>query len=90
MKLALAPFRPRLILALRGYNRAALVRDVTSGMTVGFVALPLAMAFGIASGVKPEQGLVTGILAGFLISLLGGSRVQIGGPAAGCLMLARG
>ena len=57
MKRALAPFRPRLILALKGYNRAAFVRDVTSGMTVGFVALPLAMAFGIASGVKPEQGL---------------------------------
>ena len=90
MKLALAPFRPRLILALKGYNRAALVRDVTSGMTVGFVALPLAMAFGIASGVKPEQGLVTGIVAGFLISLLGGSRVQIGGPAGAFVALLYG
>jgi SulP family sulfate permease len=90
VKVALAPFRPRLILALRGYNRAALVRDVTSGMTVGFVALPLAMAFGIASGVKPEQGLVTGIVAGFLISLLGGSRVQIGGPAGAFVALLYG
>lgn len=90
MKLALAPFRPRLILALRGYNRAAFVRDVTSGMTVGFVALPLAMAFGIASGVKPEQGLITGIVAGLLISLLGGSRVQIGGPAGAFVALLYG
>jgi SulP family sulfate permease len=90
VKLALAPFRPRLILALRGYNRAAFVRDVTSGMTVGFVALPLAMAFGIASGVKPEQGLITGIVAGLLISLLGGSRVQIGGPAGAFVALLYG
>jgi len=90
VKLALAPFRPRLILALRGYNRAASVRDVTSGMTVGFVALPLAMAFGIASGVKPEQGLITGIVAGLLISLLGGSRVQIGGPAGAFVALLYG
>ena len=90
MKLALAPFRPRLILAFRGYNRAAFVRDVTSGMTVGFVALPLAMAFGIASGVKPEQGLITGIVAGLLISLLGGSRVQIGGPAGAFVALLYG
>ena len=90
MKLALVPFRPRLILALRGYNRAAFVRDVTSGMTVGFVALPLAMAFGIASGVKPEQGLITGIVAGLLISLLGGSRVQIGGPAGAFVALLYG
>jgi len=90
VKLALAPFRPRLIRALRGYNRAAFVRDVTSGMTVGFVALPLAMAFGIASGVKPEQGLITGIVAGLLISLLGGSRVQIGGPAGAFVALLYG
>jgi SulP family sulfate permease len=90
LKLALAPFRPRLILALRGYTRAAFVRDVTSGITVGFVALPLAMAFGIASGVKPEQGLITGIVAGFLISLLGGSRVQIGGPAGAFVALLYG
>ena len=66
------------------------MRDLTSGMTVGFVALPLAMAFGIASGVKPEQGLVTGIVAGFLISLLGGSRVQIGGPAGAFVALLYG
>ena len=90
MKLALPTFRPRLILALRGYNRAAFARDVTSGMTVGFVALPLAMAFGIASGVKPEQGLITGIVAGLLISLLGGSRVQIGGPAGAFVALLYG
>jgi len=90
MRLALAPFRPRLITALQGYNREAFLRDLSSGVTVGFVALPLAMAFGIASGVKPEQGLVTGIVAGCLISLLGGSRVQIGGPAGAFVALLYG
>ena len=58
-----------------------LTRDISAGLTVGMVALPLAMAFGIASGVPPEAGIYTAIIAGFLISLLGGCRVQIGGPA---------
>src|SRR5690349_12148095 len=74
-------FRPRLIDALKGYDRATFLADLTSGVTVAFVALPLAMAFAIASGVRPEQGIVTSIVAGLLISALGGSRVQIGGPA---------
>ncbi|WP_309625043.1 SulP family inorganic anion transporter, partial [Methylibium sp.] len=77
----LHPFRPRLFDALRGYDRQRLVADIGAGLTVGVVALPLAMAFAIASGVKPEQGIVTAIVAGFLISALGGSSVQVGGPA---------
>lgn len=83
----LAGFRPRLVDSLEGYNRHDFGRDLASGVTVAFVALPLAMAFGIASGVKPEQGLITAIVAGFLISLLGGSRVQIAGPAGAFVAL---
>ena len=74
-------FRPRLLDELRGYDRAKLLADFSAGVTVAAVALPLAMAFAIASGLKPEAGLFTAIVAGFLISALGGSRVQIGGPA---------
>ena len=74
-------FRPRLLDELRGYDRGKLLSDVSAGVTVALVALPLAMAFAIASGLKPEAGLFTAIVAGFLISALGGSRVQIGGPA---------
>jgi SulP family sulfate permease len=80
-------FRPRLIDSLKGYTRADLRQDIGAGVTVGIVALPLAMAFGIASGVKPEQGIITAVIAGFLISLLGGSRVQIGGPAGAFVAL---
>ena len=75
------PFRPRLLDELRGYDRAKFACDLSAGLTVAAVALPLAMAFAIASGLKPEAGLFTAIVAGFLISVLGGSRVQIGGPA---------
>jgi sulfate permease, SulP family len=74
-------FRPRLLDELRGYDRTKLVADLAAGLTVAAVALPLALAFAIASGLKPEAGLFTAIVAGFLISALGGSRVQIGGPA---------
>ncbi|HUP29788.1 MAG TPA: SulP family inorganic anion transporter [Usitatibacter sp.] len=74
-------FRPRLWTSLKGYRREDLLADLASGVTVALVALPLAMAFGIASGVRPEQGLVTAIVGGLLVSLLGGSRVQIAGPA---------
>ena len=74
-------FRPRLLDELRGYDRSKFVADFTAGLTVAAVALPLAMAFAIASGLKPEAGLFTAIVAGFIISALGGSRVQIGGPA---------
>ena len=80
-------FRPRLIDALRHYRRDDLAADVGAGLTVGVVALPLAMAFGIASGVSPESGLFTAIVAGFIISALGGSRVQIGGPAGAFVVL---
>jgi SulP family sulfate permease len=86
----LHPFRPRLMDCLHGYDRARLLRDVSAGLTVGVVALPLAMAFAIASGVKPEQGIVTAIVAGFLISALGGSQVQIGGPAGAFIVIVYG
>lgn len=75
---------------LRGYQRADLLADLGAGVTVGVVALPLAMAFAIASGLKPEAGLVTAIVAGFLISALGGSNVQIGGPAGAFIVIVYG
>ncbi len=80
-------FRPRLLAHLRNYTWADFGADLAAGATVGIVALPLAMAFGIASGVRPEQGIITAIIAGFLISALGGSRVQIGGPAGAFVAL---
>ncbi|MES2098759.1 MAG: SulP family inorganic anion transporter [Pseudomonadota bacterium] len=86
----LHPFRPRLVDALRGYNGTRFVADLGAGITVGVVALPLAMAFAIASGVKPEQGLFTAIIAGFIISALGGSQVQIGGPAGAFIVIVYG
>ena len=86
----LHPFRPRLLDALTGYDRHRAVADVGAGITVGIVALPLAMAFAIASGVKPEQGLFTAIVAGFLISALGGSNVQIGGPTGAFIVIVFG
>ena len=88
--MSLAPFRPRLLSALRGYSRAVLVKDIGAGITVGIVALPLAMAFGIASGLSPQAGLWTAIVAGFLMSLLGGSSVQIGGPAGAFIVIVYG
>jgi sulfate permease, SulP family len=86
----LHPFRPRLLDTLKGYDRPRFLADVGAGLTVGVVALPLAMAFAIASGVKPEQGIVTAIVAGFLISALGGSNVQIGGPAGAFIVIVYG
>jgi sulfate permease, SulP family len=74
--------RPYLLSAIQGYTRQRFQADLGAGLTVGLVALPLALAIGVASGTKPENGLITGIIGGFLVSLLGGSRVQIGGPAA--------
>jgi SulP family sulfate permease len=87
---SLHPFRPRMLDALQGYDRGRFARDLGAGLTVGIVALPLALAFGIASGVKPEQGLITAIVAGFLISALGGSPVQIGGPAGAFIVIVYG
>jgi sulfate permease, SulP family len=86
----LAPFRPRLLDALRGYDRDRFMRDLGAGITVGIVALPLAMAFAIASGLKPEAGLWTAIIAGLAIAVLGGSNVQIGGPAGAFIMIVYG
>ena len=83
-------FHPRSLDLLRGYTRQRFVADVGAGITVGIVALPLAIAFAIASGVKPEQGLATAIIAGFLISALGGSNVQIGGPAGAFIVIVYG
>ncbi len=83
-------FRPALIDSLAHYNRNLLRKDVIAGMTVGVVALPLAMAFAIASGVKPEAGIFTAIIAGFIVSALGGSRVQIGGPAGAFIVVIYG
>lgn len=89
-RLHLAGFHPRLIDSLRGYSRARFMADAGAGMTVGIVALPLAMAFAIASGLSPQAGLWTAIIAGFLISALGGSSVQIGGPAGAFIVIVYG
>lgn len=86
----LAPFRPRLWSDLRGYDRGRLGRDVGAGLTVGIVALPLAMAFAIASGLPPQAGLWTAIIGGFLVSALGGTSVQIGGPAGAFIVIVYG
>ncbi|TAK91235.1 MAG: STAS domain-containing protein [Burkholderiaceae bacterium] len=83
-------FRPRLFDALTDYSRARFFNDVSAGVTVGVVALPLAMAFAIASGVAPQAGIYTAIIAGFLIATLGGSRVQIGGPAGAFIVVLYG
>jgi len=84
-------FRPRLVDCLAaGYTRDDLYADAIAGLTVGIVALPLAMAFAVASGVPPQAGIFTAIIAGFLISLLGGSRVQIGGPTAAYVVIVYG
>ncbi|HEY4641451.1 MAG TPA: SulP family inorganic anion transporter, partial [Thermoanaerobaculia bacterium] len=84
-------FIPKSVVCLReGYTREALTRDVIAGIVVGIVALPLALAFAIASGVPPERGLYTAIIAGFLISALGGSRVQIGGPTGAFVVIVYG
>lgn len=85
-----APFRPRLLECLKTYDREHFARDVGAGLTVGFVALPLALAFAIASGLKPEAGLFTAIIAGFLISVLGGTRVSISGPAGAFIVIVFG
>jgi sulfate permease, SulP family len=83
-------FHPKLRDALKSYDKELFWRDVTAGITVGVVALPLSMAFAIASGLKPEAGIFTAIIAGFIISALGGSRVQIGGPAGAFIVIVYG
>jgi len=83
-------FRPKLIDTLKNYTRAEFYKDAVAGVIVGIVALPLAIAFAIASGVSPEKGLFTAIIAGFVISALGGSRVQIGGPTGAFIVVVYG
>lgn len=84
-------FTPKLFVLLReGISKKQLSRDILSGIIVGIVALPLAIAFAIASGVSPEKGLITAIVAGFIISFLGGSRVQIGGPTGAFIIIVYG
>jgi len=84
------PNLPKLVVSLRQYSRQMFVHDLLAGVTVGLVALPLAMAFGIASGVTPQAGLYTAVVAGFLISALGGSRTQIGGPTGAFVVIVAG
>jgi SulP family sulfate permease len=81
------PFRPRLFETLKGYSKEDLIPDLIAGVTVGIVALPLAMAFAIASGVKPEAGIFTAVIAGFIISALGGTKVSIGGPTGAFIVI---
>jgi SulP family sulfate permease len=81
---------PQLVTSLRGYSRDDLVSDIGAGLVVGVVAFPLAIAFGIASGVTPQQGIFTAIVAGFLISAFGGSTVQIGGPTGAFIVIVYG
>ncbi len=83
-------FRPKLLSAIKGYNSETFWADLSAGITVGVVALPLAMAFAIASGLKPEAGIYTAIIAGFIISAFGGSKVQIGGPAGAFIVVVYG
>ncbi len=83
-------YYPKLFTTLRGYNVKTFTSDLIAGIIVGVVALPLAIAFGIASGVSPERGLVTAVIAGFLISALGGSRTQIGGPTGAFIVIVYG
>src|SRR5262245_59851023 len=82
--------RPKIVVALQGYDRTKLVADLTAGVTVGLVALPLALAFAISSGMPPQAGLYTAVVAGGLISLLGGSRLQIGGPTGAFVVIVAG
>ena len=83
-------FKPQLINSLKSYSIKKFFSDLTAGIIVGLVALPMAIAFAIASGVSPEAGLFTAIVAGFLISALGGSTVQIGGPTGAFAVIVYG
>ena len=81
---------PRIVDTVRNYSRETFMKDLMAGIIVGIVALPLAIAFGIASGVTPEKGIITAIVAGFIISLLGGTKVQIGGPTGAFIVIIYG
>src|SRR5215207_2423476 len=83
-------FKPKLFDILPNYTKEQFTKDLLAGLIVGIVALPLAIAFAIASGVSPEKGLYTAIIAGFIISAMGGSRVQIGGPTGAFIVIVYG
>lgn len=87
MKKIMIRFRPQILDALKGYNKERFISDLIAGIVVGIVALPLAIAFAIASGVSPEKGIFTAIIAGFIIAVLGGSNVQIGGPTGAFIVV---
>ena len=86
----LIDFKPKFFSCLKGYNQQKFSQDALAGLITGIVALPLAIAFGIASGVSPQEGIITAIVAGFIISLLGGSKVQIGGPTGAFIVIIYG
>lgn len=83
-------FKPQLVDSFKNYTKAKLISDLSAGVIVGIVALPLAIAFGIASGVTPEKGLITAVIAGFIISAFGGSKVQVGGPTGAFIVIVYG
>lgn len=83
-------FKPKFFTTIKSYNKTMFIQDLMSGVIVGIVALPLAIAFAIASGVTPEKGIITAIVAGFIISFLGGSKVQIGGPTGAFIVIVYG
>ncbi len=89
-RMPISGFKPIVLSLFRGYSTGNLTNDISAGITVGIVALPLAMAFAIASGLSPESGIYTAIIAGFLIAVFGGSRVQIGGPAGAFIVIVYG
>ena len=82
--------KPKLITTLKNYSREQFMSDAVAGVVVGVVAIPLAIAFATASGLSPEKGLFTAVIAGFLVSVLGGSRVQIGGPTGAFVIIVYG
>src|SRR6202521_2459635 len=90
MSAAIDAWLPKSVLLLRNYNREKFTADLIAGVTVGLVALPLAMAFAIASGVSPQAGIYCAIVTGFLISALGGSKTQIGGPTGAFVVVVAG
>src|SRR5574344_2382869 len=83
-------FQPKLFDCIKEYNKSTFVSDLLAGVIVGIVALPLAIAFGIASGATPEAGILTAIVAGFIISFFGGTKVQIGGPTGAFIVIVYG
>ncbi len=86
----MSTLKPKFFTTIKGYTKQQFINDATAGVIVGIVALPLAIAFGIASGVTPEKGIITAIIAGFIISAFGGSRVQIGGPTGAFIIIVYG